>query len=238
MVNQGYVITMRRIKKHTILQAKNLASFVWKNKLPKTFVHKNVQYFSQWESPELVEKIINKSILAHEDSKWRNSGAKSKDEYTTWSWSGCGMACLKMILATKQHKVIPLVELGQLCTSYGGYKKPIDKSPGLFYKPFVKFVKNEFGLNAKATSSLTLVEIKRTIANGGYVIASVTPEIRFPNKIPKSNSGHLILIFGYNDINKSFTIHNPSGFTGTQRNVEIPYGNFKKFFSQKGIAIV
>lgn len=194
-------------------------------------------YFSQWESRDLVEKIITKQLNAGDDPRWKESGARTTDEYTSWSWSCCGMACLKMILAHKQHKIVPTVTLGKKCLEYGGYTQPVEKSPGLYYKPFVTFVKNEYDLDAKAVGALTLAEIKRTISGEGYAMVSVTPEIRFPEDEPTTRGGHLVLIVGYDDRKQVMYLNNPSGFKESQENVAIPYRQFMKFFDNKGILI-
>jgi len=194
-------------------------------------------YFSQWESRELVEKIATKQIEAKDDPRWRESGAKNTKEYTLWSWNCCGMACLKMILAHNQHKIIPLVVLANQCLAYGGYEMPLEKSPGLFYRPFVTFIAKEYGLHGRAIGALTLAEIKRTVSDGGYAIVSVTAEIRLPSKEPTKHGGHLVVVFGYDDDKQVIYLNNPSGFQGSQENVTLSYRQFMKFFDHKGIVI-
>ena len=200
-------------------------------------MHPDMPYFSQWESRELVEKIVTKQIEAKDDPRWRESGAADVTEYAAWSWSCCGMACLKMILAHNQQKVIPLVVLGKQCLEYGGYKMPLETSPGLFYKPFVHFINQRYGLHATAVGALTLTEIKQIISDGGYAMVSVTAEIRFPFREPLRRSGHLVLVFGYDDEKQIIHLNNPSGFKDTQEDVILSYQQFMKFFDHKGILI-
>lgn len=228
---------MRQLKRKAVLLAKQTHSKLRGKAHSPRFVHQNLPYFSQWESPELVEKIVTRQIQAKDDPHWKKSGAKDVEEYTSWSWSCCGMACLKMILAHKNNEIIPLVTLGKQCLKYGGYKLPLENHPGLYYKPFVRFIKEEYGLSGKPTSALTMAEAKDALSNGGYVIASVTPEIRFPAKNPTKHGGHLVLLFGYDDEKRVVYLHNPSGFKDSQRKVMISYDQFKKFFDNKGIVI-
>lgn len=228
---------MRQLKRKAVLLAKQAHAKLRRKTHKPRFIHQHLPYFSQWESRELVEKIITKQIEAKDDPRWRESGAKDVKEYTSWSWSCCGMACLKMILAHKTNEVIPLVTLGKQCVKYDGYKLPLENHPGLYYKPFVQFTKEKYSLNGKATSALTLTDIKNTLSSGGYVIASVTPEIRFPEKDPAKKGGHLVLLFGYDDSRQIIYLHNPSGFKDSQEKVVISYSQFRKFFDNKGIMI-
>lgn len=206
---------------------------------PEVFVHHDVPYYGQWESPDLIADILAKKILAADDPRWRNSGALSTEEYAYWSWNCCGMACLKMLLEHHRIVKIPLVTLAKKCLKYGGYQEPLETSPGLFYQPFCHFVLKEFGLSAHTSSALTFSMIVHCLAHGGYVIASVNPAIRTPDI---SNSyhkgGHLVLIIGYDKKLKTLIFHNPSGSdVGSQKNVQLPYSQFEQFFAYKGILL-
>jgi hypothetical protein len=97
---------------------------------PRTYLIKNIPYFSQWESPELVESILTNKTDASNDPNWKSSGAKTKQEYSLWSANGCGMACTKMILANESGKIIPIVELGEKSAEYGTYTLPLETSVG------------------------------------------------------------------------------------------------------------
>lgn len=229
---------IRNIKNHALRHAKRLKHLLRPLPIPDRFVHKNVPYFCQWESRGLAKEILEKKITTDDDPKWKTSGAKTKKEYHDWSWSGCGMACTKMILAHQSGKVIPLVELGKKCTEYGGYIMPLETSPGLFYKPYVTFVENEFHWSAKVVQGMSDAELMHELGKGGYVIASVSPQIRYPQSKPKAKSGHLVLVLGYDKAKKEFYLHNPSGISKeTQEYAAVSFQDFKKFFSGRSIVV-
>lgn len=204
----------------------------------KQFLHRNVPYFSQWESKDLVKDIIARTVSAQDDPLWRKSGAKTKREYELWSWNGCGMACLKMILAFILKKEIPLVKLGTVCQKYGGYLPKNNGLKGLFYKPFLTCVKREFGLNATIIAPMVVSDIIQELEKGNFVIASVHPDIRTHTAKPSQKGGHLVLMLGYDMEQQSFSLHNPSGTTSkTQEYFKIPFTTFCNFFAYRGIAI-
>lgn len=202
------------------------------------YIHQDVPYFSQWESPRLIKQILNRSIDTKDDPNWEQSGAKSKKEYEDWSWIGCGMACTKMLIAHKTGETIPLVELGKKCAEYGGYTYPTEKSGGLRYAPYSKFMKSEFTIDAKIVTPLIIEEIIAALNAKNYIIASVSPAIREPSSTPKSKGGHLVLIVGYNLAEKTLYLHNPSGTSSaSQAYARVSFDDFKKFFSGRGIIL-
>lgn len=209
-----------------------------KQPVPSKFMHRGVPYFSQWESPELVEKILTGQLSSIDDPNWKRSGARTKDEYAAWSASGCGMACTKMLVSHWLGREVPLVELGKKCAEYGGYTLPVEDSIGLVYGPYETFAEEELGLNAQAVVPLLIREIIEDVAAGRFVIASVSPRIRHVADRPKKKGGHLVLILGY-DLNKGLLyFHNPSGFVKeTQQYASISLRDFKKFFGARGIVV-
>lgn len=207
-------------------------------RIPKRFVLADVPYYAQWESRSLVAQILRGEVQARDDPRWKASGATSRTEYASWSWSGCGMACLKMILAHRNHMVVPLVTLGKKCAAYGGYDMPLETSIGLKYGPFVRFVQQEFGVPAKAVTALTQAQIVHETARGNYVMASVNGAIRDVMSSPKTRGGHLVLITGYDLAKQEFYIHNPSGGTpAVEIYAPVSFADFRKFFSGRGVVV-
>lgn len=150
----------------------------------------------------------------------------------------CGMACLKMILAKKLGNKPKLVKLGQMCAEYGGYKVKGDKIDGLHYKPFLKFIKNEFDLDGKIYSPMEIDDIISEADKEHFLIASVSAKIRDPQSTPNSKGGHLVLVVGYSVPEQTLLIHNPSGFQGkSQEYSPLSFTQFEKFFAHRGMSI-
>lgn len=224
--------------RHVLLVFATIRYSLETSQLPRRFVHTNVPYFSQWESRDLVGKILNGSINAQDDPQWRHSGAANKTEYASWSWAGCGMACFKMILAHRNRVIVPLVALGKRCASYGGYDMPLEQSDGLHYTPFVEFANNDFGITARAKAILPIAYIVSALARSHYVIASVHPSIRHVTSHPKTKGGHLVLVVGYDLDKRLLYLHNPSGDSrASQEYATISFKNFEKFFSHRGVIV-
>ncbi len=229
---------MRAIKKTLLKSAKQLKYATKRQRIPDTFLHKNVPYFSQWESPHLVKQILEGDISTDDDPNWKNSGAKNEQEYHDWSWAGCAMACTKMIIAHHANRTIPLVKLGKKCVEYGGYTLPLKDSVGLLYRPYATYVQKECGWKATIKGGMPLIQVMHELSRGNYVLASVSPQIRHPQSKPTSKTGHLILVLGYDKIKQELYFHNPSGLSeSTQNYAAISFKNFKKFYGSQGIVI-
>lgn len=189
------------------------------------FIHVNVPYFDQ-----------------------SNNGGKNKQEIDLWAENGCGMACLKMILGYKRDKRHSVAELGIMCQRYGGYTPNKNTLDGLFYGPFLKFIKQEFGMQGKVISPMILEDILKALSEGNFVIASVSSDIRFRSYNPGLSSqfqtgvgktnrgGHLILITGYDLKEKILYFHNPSD-PNNRKYRNISFSKFDKFFANRGLVI-
>lgn len=200
----------------------------------------DLPFFPQIASIELIEGIFTNKFKPENDPKWRESGAANIEEYKKWHHQMCGMACLQMILFDKFQTTPPIVTLAKNCQKYGGYKEKYNDMDGLFYKPFCKYVKKEFNLNAKVAENMSLDRIKHEFCSGNYVIVSVHPSIRHIGKVeePIKKGGHLVLVTGYDDIEGKIYINNPSGFSeDTRKNHKIRYKDFEKFYARRGIIV-
>lgn len=198
-----------------------------------------VPYFSQWETSDLTLDVIAEGSAAlKRDPLWQASGAEDIDDYARWAVNACGMACLKMLLAARTGRVHPIVPLARLCETYGGYVSTEDSSiKGLIYAPFVPFVREHFGLEARVVTGIAAADIGAILETSGFLIASVHHSIRWPERAPPSKGGHLVLVTAAEGGKIRF--HNPSGHDSAAReNVELPIAVFERFFAGRGIVVV
>ncbi|PBB68702.1 hypothetical protein CK228_09145 [Mesorhizobium sp. WSM4312] len=196
-----------------------------------------VPFFSQWETPDITLAVLadGADVALRRDPLWQGSGAESLDEYAVWAANICGMACLKMILATR-GEIVPTIELARRCTVYGGYVVNEGSIKGLIYAPFVTFVQAEFGLEAQVMTNVATSDIPAILGQSRFFIASVSSSIRWPEREPPSKGGHLVLVTAASQ--DGFRFHNPSGHTSaTQANAVLAPADFDRFFANRGIAV-
>ncbi len=189
-------------------------------------------------STPLVSKYIHKDLPFYTQDK---TGARDKKGHEIWKNNGCGLACLKMILKYQLKKEYSIVDLGSLSMKYGCFKRsikpnmPWDWLDGLFYKPFVVFIKEEFGLQGQVVSPMTVLDMLKETASGNFVIASVSSSLSSMSK-PNMKRGHLVLISGY-DLNKGVIyLHNPSWYQPKPYE-RVLVKDFKRYFANRGIVI-
>ncbi|KLK89746.1 hypothetical protein AA309_29665 [Microvirga vignae] len=171
------------------------------------------------------------------DPLWQRSGAETIEEYARWAVNICGMACLKMILATR-GEVHPTLSLARACTAYGGYLvNELDASiKGLIYAPFVTFVSDRFGLVAETVTNVGTASIPALLSEWQFFIASVNSDIRWPDRTPPSKGGHLVLVTAATE--DTIRFHNPSGHdAASQVDVTLPLDVFDRFFANRGVTV-
>jgi hypothetical protein len=202
-------------------------------------VAQKVPYFSQWETPDMTLAVVAEGAQAAllRDPLWASSGASSVEDYARWAGNLCGMACLKMVLAARTGKTIPIMDLAMGCRDYGGYvEEPDGRIKGLIYAPFVPFAHDRFGLNARVVTGIAIAGIADILGQSEFFIASVHHSIRWPETEPPMKGGHLVLVTGISG--NMIRFHNPSGHVdATRENVEMSLEIFERFFAGRGIAI-
>jgi hypothetical protein len=198
----------------------------------------SVPYFSQWETADMTLPVLAEGSTALlRDPLWQRSGAETVEEYARWAVNVCGMACLKMVLAAR-GEIHPTLALARVCTAYGGYVvNELDASiKGLIYAPFVTYVREHFGLAAETMTGVQTSAIPALLAERPFFIASVNSGIRWPNRVPPSKGGHLVLVTAASP--ETIRFHNPSGHdAASQADVTLPLSVFDRFFANRGIAV-
>ncbi len=203
------------------------------------YIHEKLPYYSQWVSRDLVKDIVSGHMEAKEDHLWELSGAENPEEYEYWSRNICGIACLKMILESLNIPSHELILMAKECQKYGGFVLKKTEIDGLFYKPFLNYIKNKYMLRGLILSPLTIVNIIDETRKGNYVIVSVHWSIRIPDSEYVGNKGgHLVIISGFDITDNILYIHNPSGISkNTQEYVEVSIPIFNKYFAGRGMVI-
>ena len=202
-------------------------------------VARKVPYFSQWETRDMTLAVVAEGAQSAllKDPLWASSGASSIEDYARWAGNLCGMACLKMVLAARAGKTILIMDLAMGCREYGGYVEEADgRIKGLIYAPFVPFVRDRFGLDARVVTGIAVADIADILTHSEFFIASVHHSIRWPETEPPAKGGHLVLVTAVDG--NSIRFHNPSGHVdATRENAEMSLEVFEKFFAGRGIAI-
>lgn len=195
-------------------------------------------FFSQWESPDLTSSVLARGEAAlAEDPLWAGSGAGDLAEYVRWAGHVCGMACLKMLIAAETGTVVPTLALARMCTELGGYRLEDGTIRGLVYAPAVQLLAGRFGLAAEIVTGLDAAALPGLLRRWRYVIASVHPDIRCPDRPAPGRGGHLVLVTAATS--DAVVFHNPSGHdAASQRHARVAPGVFDRFFAGRGIACV
>ncbi len=202
-------------------------------------VRHNVPYISQFANPGWAEMVLKDGQPLAKDMLWPDSGAQTIEEYEHWALSLCGMACASMVLAFFTTKTYRTIKLAKDATKAGVYTETDGEISSMQYRPFVKWIK-KFDIKAVIYTKLTLRSIQTLLADGALIIASVNPNIRGFNTAPNAQvGGHLVLITGYNKIEKTITIQNPAGFENnqSQENHSIPFKEWTIYFAGLGISV-
>ncbi|MFE3280026.1 C39 family peptidase [Nocardia sp. NPDC059239] len=195
-----------------------------------------VPYYSQWESPDLVDAILAGTMAAADDPRWPDSGASSAQEYQFWSWRTCGVACLRMVLAYRDGTAPDAASVIRDCLDVGAYIVDGDSVRGLIYAPFSEYLAQRWGLSAQVEPSLTLQHVRQAVAAGRPTMLSVHPSIRRPSEKPEGKGGHLVLAVGASAT--GLIIHNPSGLPNrSQQFATVDFDTFENYFAGRGIVI-
>nr|WP_208456552.1 hypothetical protein [Burkholderia sp. BCC1644] len=187
----------------------------------------------------LIDKFLSGELRSEDDPLWHESGAGSPEEYAQWSPHICGIACLKMMLAHRTRRVVPLLDLVRDAVTFGVYRPELgDGGKRLLYRPFVQWLGERFGIRGSVVEHTESAGLEERLRDGHMLMASVHPGIRHRDFEPPGRGGHLVLVLGVDAQSGDWIFHNPSGFElHTQENVTMRRDTFDRYFANRGILI-
>ncbi|EPZ7318176.1 hypothetical protein FXE87_09580 [Vibrio mimicus] len=196
---------------------------------------RKIPYFSQWANPEFTHAIVSGADPCA-DPRWPETGFSDADEYRFWGRRICGLACLQSIL---DYYGIPYISRKALLISAieaGAYRLRNDGGvDGLIYAPFLQMLEQKFKLKGKVLQGMTSAEIPAVLPEDGFIIWSVSSEIRYPNDDNYRKGGHLVLI--HSAMEHSCVFHNPSGVAPYQMDAKLELNSMERFSSNRGMLI-
>ncbi|MFC8449477.1 C39 family peptidase [Kitasatospora sp. NPDC057223] len=198
----------------------------------------DVPYYSQYQSPQLIQEIAAGTRTAADDPQWARSGAASLEEYAFWAPRSCGVACLRMALGFwRAGPPLPAMPLVRELVDARAYEvnDAGTGTGGLIYRPFADYATSRWGLGARVDSDLTEDVIRKEIADGALAILSVHKSIRTLDPAPPSRGGHLVLAVAADE--RTITIHNPSGLPNVSQKHRVEWGVFDRFFARRGVVL-
>ena len=154
--------------------------------------------------------------------------------YEYWSGKVCGLACLKMIMGWRGLPIPATMHLVERALAWQAYVPDGDRVAGLIYRPFARWVGDDYGIAAEVVPVLPLRLLAGLASPGTPVIASVHKWLRWPDRVPPERGGHLVLVTGAAD--GLVRLHNPSGMPGaSQRDALVEVADFARFFAERGL---
>jgi hypothetical protein len=197
--------------------------------------HTSVPLVTQYATPGLIDAVAYRGHDPADDPAWAETGARDLAEYARWCRHACGMACLRMALLHRDGHAPPLLELLRAGLPHGTYVAERGRIHGLYHAPFVAYVRDAHGLDGRVHRDLGVDDIRREIARGGLVMASVHKEIRRPERPAPGRGGHLVLVTGFDA--HTLTFHNPSGHRSDTRVATLPTSVFESFSARRGVTL-
>lgn len=127
----------------------------------------------------------------------------SQEEFDFWQPHSCGTCCLKTIGDSRGVSLnLTLADITELCVRKGVFAIEGNTVSGAFHFPMVNLLA-DWGISAEVRRQLPLNDIISALTQGCLVILSV--DLKKLN--PPHDSTHLVIVFGYDEVDKEFSIH-------------------------------
>ena len=118
---------------------------------------------------------------------------------------------------------------------HGALVRRGDAIDGLYYRPFLNWVRSAFELDGEVLECIEAADIQEHVRDGQVFVASVSPEIRYPSRPNQRRGGHLVLVHASRD--GQLTFHNPSGVRETAADASDDVDTFARFFAGRGFTL-
>jgi hypothetical protein len=194
-------------------------------------------YESQWGDLACNEPLIEHGTNPAIFFDWASDGYPSEAEYLFWSRHICGLACLRSVLRawTPHQGEIAMYELIQRAQQRKALVRAEETVQGLLYQPFVDWVRDDFGIDGTVHPIVEAPGLLEHVRDGQVAFASVSSEIRYPERPNARRGGHLVLIHAVE--NSRITLHNPSGIGESAQNATVDVTTFERFFAHRGVTL-
>lgn len=208
------------------------------------------EYISQFIS--MYPSSITPKTPLTDESDMKAFGAVDATEFTFWAWRDCAIACVKMILNTRQKAtnktMMDLTHEGLALNGYTLHDKHgtfVDR--GWFHRPLICLL-DTYHIQASMRKWQTIESVAQDILHNRLVMVSVHVPGRFYIKEDgsfdaKENavySGHLFLAIGVKMHNKQIDgiyVHDPRGMEQYQANTFVPASTFNHIFKNRTIVV-
>lgn len=194
-------------------------------------------YESQWGDLRCNEPLIVRGEAPGRHHDWSADGYASEAEYEFWAAHVCGLACLRSVLGAWRPELgfVPMARLIDGAVRAGALVRRDDTVDGLYYRPFLAWIADEFGIDGEVIERTPTAEFLPLVRDGQVVMASVSPEIRWPDRANARRGGHLVLVHGRDG--DRFVFHNPSGIGPTAADATADVEMFARFHAERGMVL-
>lgn len=201
------------------------------------FLKYKIPYFCQFASRDKVKDYIYPEYSGSQpknDPKWKDFGAKTKEDYAYWTMNSCGAVALRMVLESVGKHYRNNMEIINEGLEIGAF----DDKPGWLHSGLIKMA-SKYNLKGKS-ATLSINGLCAEIFKNSFIIASVSPLLG-EKDTPITRFGHLVLAKGFRWKDgkcEGLYINNPSGRElNLQENAFIPVERFKEGFTGRVIIL-
>ncbi|WP_348787955.1 hypothetical protein [Leifsonia sp. NPDC080035] len=195
-------------------------------------------YESQWGDERCNAAVVLRSEPPGRFHDWSLDGYASEAEYEYWASHVCGLACLRSVLRAwrPERRIVPMAELIRGAVAAGALVPRPDTVDGLYYRPFLAWIAADYGIQGEVFEGADVAGWLPRVGEDAVVMASVSPEVRWPERPNERRGGHLVLVHEV-DADGRAVFHNPSGIGSTAASAALPPDVFERFHPGRGMLL-